>query len=252
MRFACAVLAASLVAGVSCAASAAAASHEITVGAAASLSVVFQQIGHAFERAHPGTTVRFTFSSSNGLATQIQQGAPIDVFASAAPRWLDAVEKDPGVLARADFARNRLIVIVPRDNAAHIARFGDLARTGVRLVLAAPGVPAGDYARQALSNAGLRGALRNVASNEQDVEGVVGKVSSGDADAGIVYATDVTPSVARSVDAVPIPEEDNVVAVYDIGVVRGTKAAALARAFVAYVTGAGEAILHRAGFEASA
>jgi len=122
----------------------------------------------------------------------------------------------------------------------------------VRLVLAAPGVPAGDYARQALSNAGLRPALRNVVSNEQDVEGVVGKVSSGDADAGIVYATDVTPSVARSVGTVPIPEEDNVVAVYDIGVVRGTKTAALARAFVAYVTGPGQAILQRAGFEAPA
>src|SRR5437868_948324 len=155
MRFACAVLAASLVAGVSCAASAAAASHEITVGAAASLSVVFQQVGHAFERTHPGTSIRFTFSSSNGLATQIQQGAPIDVFASAAPRWMDAVEKDPGVLARA-------------------------------------------------------------------------------------------------VGTVPIPEEDNVVAVYDIGVVRGTKTAALARAFVAYVTGPGQAILQRAGFEAPA
>ena len=84
MRFARAVLAASLVAGVSCAASAAAASHEITVGAAASLSVVFQQVGHAFERTHAGTSIRFTFSSSDGLATQIQQGAPIDVFASAA------------------------------------------------------------------------------------------------------------------------------------------------------------------------
>ena len=251
MRFARALLAAALLACVSCAASAAV-SHQITVGAAASLTVVFQQIGHAFERTHPGTTVRFTFSSSNGLATQIQQGAPIDVFASAAPRWLDAVAKDPGVLTRTEFARNRLIVIVPRDNPAHIASFGDLARNGVRLVLAAPGVPAGDYAREALANAGLHRALRNVVSNEQDVEGVVGKVSSGDADAGIVYATDVTAAVARSVRPVAIPEALNVVAIYDIGVVQGTKAGPLARAFVAYVTGPSEAILQRAGFEAPA
>jgi molybdate transport system substrate-binding protein len=249
-RFTRATIAAALLATGACAAAAAGPAREITVAAAASLTVVFQRIGAAFEHSHPGDHVRFTFSASNTLATQIREGAPIDVFASAAPAWLDAVAKDPGLLARASFARNRLIVIVPRDNPAHIVHFADLARAGVRLVVAAPGVPAGDYARRALTNAGLRPALRNVVSNEQDVEGVVAKVVSGDADAGIVYATDVTAAIDSSVRTVTIPEDDNVIAVYEIGVVRGSKAAGLARAFMSYVLGAGRTVLTQAGFAA--
>jgi molybdate transport system substrate-binding protein len=220
------------------------------VAAAASLSQVFQRIGGAFEKANPGVSVRFTFSSSNGLATQIQQGAPVDVFASAAPKWLDAVAKDPGVIARATFAHNRLVVIVPRDDPANVVQLADLARTGVKLVLAAPGVPAGDYARQILMKAGLGAALKNVVSNEQDVEGVVAKVTSGDADAGIVYATDLTASVSSSVRAIEIPPALNVVAVYQIGIVRGTKAEGLARSFLDYVLGPGRAALRAAGFSA--
>ena len=193
--------------------------------------------------------MRFTFSSSNGLATQIEQGAPVDVFASAAPKWLDAVATDPGVIARATFGRNRLVVIVPRDDPARIVRLADLARRGVKLVLAAPGVPAGDYARQVLAKAGMRGAFRNVVSNEQDVEGVVAKVTSGDADAGIVYATDLTTSVSSRVRAIEIPSAANVVAVYQIGIVRSTKAETAARAFFDYVLGPGQATLRAAGFE---
>lgn len=235
-----------------CSSSQAATERRITVAAAASLSVVFQEIGSAFERAHPGDTVRFTFSSSSGLATQIQQGAPVDVFASAAPRWLDVIARAPGLLERATFARNRLVVIVPRDDPAHIERFADVARRGIRLVLAAPGVPAGDYARQALAKAGLRAALKNVVSNEQDVEAVVAKVVSGDADAGIVYATDLTAAVSSAVRAIEIPPEANVVAVYEIGLVRGTKAAAIAGAFISYLLGPGQVALQQAGFEAAA
>jgi molybdate transport system substrate-binding protein len=236
---------------VACSSSPAAPSHQITVAAAASLTQVFQRIAADFEKVHPGDGVRFTFSSSNGLAIQIQQGAPVDVFASAAPRWLDLLSKDPGVIARATFARNRLIVIVPRDNPAHIGRLADLARRDVRLVLAAPGVPAGDYARQSLTKAGLRAALRNVVSNEQDVESVVAKVVSGDADAGIVYATDLTTNVSSLVRAIEVPSAANVVAVYQLGIIRGTKAASAARAFVDYVLGSGQATLRAAGFEAA-
>jgi molybdate transport system substrate-binding protein len=235
---------------VACSSAGARAPTEITVAAAASLSAVFPQIGAGFERAHPGSHVRFTFLSSNGLATQIKEGAPVDVFASASPKWIDAVAADPGVVMRAVFARNRLVLIVPRDNPARITRFADLARAGVRLVVAAPGVPAGDYAREALARAGLRAALHNIVSNEQDVEGVVQKVASGDADAGIAYATDVTPTVARAVTQVELPASANVVALYEICVVRGTKAASLARAFLAYVLGPGQAVFHEAGFSA--
>ena len=245
-----ALIAASFLAAVACSSSAAATSRQITVAAAASLSQVFQRIGAGFEKAHPGDSVRFTFSSSNGLATQIQQGAPVDVFASAAPRWLDTVAHDPGVIARATFAHNHLIVIVPRDDPGHVTQLSDLARKGIKLVLAAPGVPAGDYARQILTKAGLRAALENVVSNEQDVEGVVAKVTSGDADAGIVYATDLTAGVASSVRAIEIPPASNVVAVYQIGIVRGTKSETLARAFLEYVLGPGQAALRGAGFSA--
>jgi molybdate transport system substrate-binding protein len=150
------------------------------------------------------------------------------------------------------FAHNRLVVIVPRDNPARITKFADIGRVGVRLVVAAAGVPAGDYARQAFAGAGLERALRNVVSNEQDVEGVVAKVVSGDADAGIVYATDVTPTVARAVTKVELPAGANVIALYQIGVIRGTKVASIASAFMMYVLGPGQSALRDAGFSAPA
>src|SRR5258708_18382178 len=109
-----------LVALLACSSAGARTTTEITVAAAASLSAVFPQIAAGFESAHPGIHVRFTFSSSNGLATSIKEGAPVDVFASASPKWIDAVATDPGVLQRAIFARNRLVLIVPQDNPAHI------------------------------------------------------------------------------------------------------------------------------------
>jgi len=236
---------------VACSSAGARAPTEITVAAAASLSAVFPQIGAGFERAHPGVHVRFTFSSSNGLATQIREGAAVDVFASASPQWIDAVAADPGVLQRAIFARNRLVLIVPKDNPAHITKFADIARPGLRLVVAAVGVPAGDYARQAFALAGLRGA-RNIVSNEQDVEGVVQKVVSGDADAGIVYATDVTATVAQSVIAIELPASANVIAKYEIAVILGSKVSFESRAFLTYVLGPGQAALREAGFSAPA
>lgn len=241
-----------LVALLACSNAGARTTTEITVAAAASLSAVFPKIAAGFERENPGTKIRFTFGASNGLATQIKEGAPVDVFASASAKWLDSIATDPGVLARAVFARNRLVVIVPRDNPAHITRFADIARPGVRLVVAAAGVPAGDYARQAFARAGLQRALRNVVSNEQDVEGVAAKVVSGDADAGIVYATDVTPIVARAVTMIELPPSAGVIALYEIGVVRGTHAPSLARAFMTYVLGPGQAVLRESGFSSPA
>jgi molybdate transport system substrate-binding protein len=158
---------------------------------------------------------------------------------------MDVVARNPGVANRADFARNRLTVIVPTSNPARIRKLADLAKPGVKLVLAAPGVPAGDYARTVLRNAGIAGpALRNVVSNEVDVEGVVAKVASGDADAGIVYVTDV-PSNAT---AIPIPPSDNVVATYLIGVVHGASEPALATSFIQFVLGPGRSVLRRDGF----
>jgi molybdate transport system substrate-binding protein len=210
----------------------------LTVLAAASLTEAFERIGTNFERVHDGVAVRFSFGPSDGLAQQIQAGAPADVFASASPTWMDAVAAEPGVERRTDFAANRLVIITPLDDPANIRSVNDLARPGVKLVLAAEGVPVGDYARQMLQNAGVAGpALTNVVSNEEDVKGVVQKVLLGEADAGIVYVTDVTRLVHQRVTEVTIPDAVNVIATYPIAVVSTSEHRSLASALVSFVTG---------------
>jgi molybdate transport system substrate-binding protein len=225
-----------------------AAPDSITVFAAASLTEAFTQIAVGFEDQH-GTQVRLSFGPSDGLATQIQEGAPADVFASASPKWMDTVAEDPGVTDRADFARNVLVVITPADDPAGVDSVDDLGRPGIKLVLAAEGVPVGDYAREMLANAGIAdGALANVVSNEDDVKGVVQKVALGEADAGIAYQTDVTTAVAADVAVVEIPDDINVIAVYPIAAVEGGPGASLAAEFVTYVLGPGQAVLREVGF----
>jgi molybdate transport system substrate-binding protein len=223
---------------------------ELTVSAASSLTEAFGEIGEAFEAANPGTTVTFNFGPSDGLAGQINEGAPVDVFASASPTWMDSVQEDgPGVTGRADFAQNRLAIIVPVDNAAGIENLDDLTEDGVQLVLAAEGVPAGDYAREIFQNAGIStAALANVVSNEEDVKTVITKVMSGEADAGIGYVTDVTPDVADQISLNSIPDEVNVIATYPIAVVNGSEEADLAQSFVEYVLGDGQQTLAGYGF----
>jgi len=223
---------------------------EITVAAAASLTQAFTRIGELFETKNPGVTVVFSFGPSDGLATQIDEGAPIDVFASASPTWMDTVEHDgPGVEGRADFARNRLAIYVPIENPARIDSLDDLATDGVRLVLAAEGVPAGDYAREILANAGIAdAALANVVSNEEDVKGVITKLVSGDADAGIAYQTDATPDIADRLAVVPIPDDVNVIATYSIAIVSGSEESDLAERFIEYVLGDGHGVLAGYGF----
>jgi molybdate transport system substrate-binding protein len=223
-----------------------AAPDSITVFAAASLTEAFTQIAADFEDQH-GTVVRLSFGPSDGLATQIQEGAPADVFASASSKWMDAVAENPRVVDRLDFARNLLIVITPADNPAGVHSIDDLGRPEIKLVLAAEGVPVGDYAREMLGNAGIASkALANVVSNEDDVKGVVQKVALGEADAGIVYQTDVTTAVAADVAVVEIPDDVNVIAVYPIAALAG--APGPARGFVTYVLGPGQAVLRQAGF----
>lgn len=223
---------------------------EIVVAAAASLTDAFTDIGTAFERLNAGATVTFDFGPSDGLAAQIDGGAPVDVFASASPSWVASVGSEgPGVTDRTAFARNKLAIVVPPDNPADIRSPSDLGNDGVKLVLAAEGVPAGDYAREMLARAGVaKEALANVVSNEADVRGVLAKVLSGDADAGVTYVTDVTPDVAGSVDIVRIPPDENVIATYEIAVVSGSDESDLARQFVDYVTSDGEKTLRHFGF----
>jgi molybdate transport system substrate-binding protein len=163
---------------------------------------------------------------------------------------MDDVQQKVGVSDRADFAQNRLVIITPPDNPAKIASIQDLANPGVQVVLAAPGVPVGDYAREALTSAGIKNAvLANVVSNEDDDASVVAKITANEADAAIVYVSDVTSAVAPQVHAVQIPDAINVIATYPIAVVDGSSHADVAKAFVDYVTGpAGQATLKDYGF----
>jgi molybdate transport system substrate-binding protein len=222
----------------------------ITVSAASSLTDAFTEIGSAFEAAHDGVTVTFNFGPSDGLAAQIAEAAStVDVFASASGTWMDAVAEAPGVSERTDFAQNKLAIVVPADNPAGIAGVEDLGNEGVALVLAAEGVPAGDYAREILANAGVaEAALANVVSNAEDVRTVLNSVIAGDADAGIVYVTDVTDDVADQVASIEIPDDLNVIATYPIAVVADAPEADLAQEFVDYVLGDGQQVLADHGF----
>lgn len=222
---------------------------ELTVFAAASLTEAFGEIGRRFEQEHPGVNVSFNFDASDSLATSIRSEGAADVFASASTRWMHEVAGDPGVSHEAVFARNRLVVIVSISNPAGIDELGDLGNRGVKLVLAAEGVPAGDYAREVLANAGIeQAAVENVVSNEQDVKGVVQKVLLGEADAGIVYVTDLTDAFTGQVRAIEIPDALTVTATYPIAVVDGSEHPDLAEAFVRYVLGTGQAVLASHGF----
>jgi molybdate transport system substrate-binding protein len=220
---------------------------DLTVFAASSLTASFTQIGTDFEAANPGTHVTFNFGSSTDLATQIKSEGTADVFASASGTAMDTVEKDPGVGDRQDFVTNSLVIITPSDDPGGVSALADLAKPGLQLVLAAEGVPVGDYARQMLDEAGMsKDILPNVVSNEPDDASVVAKVKSGEADAGIVYTSDISSSDVR---AVTIPDAQNVIATYPIATVMGAPAGAVAATFIEYVTGpAGESTLADYGF----
>lgn len=223
---------------------------ELTVFAASSLTAAFTKIGADFEAANLGARVTLNFGSSGDLAAAIQSEGTADVFASASGSYMEEVSDEVGVIGRADFVKNELVIITPPDNPANISSLQDLATPGVQVILAAEGVPVGDYARQALDAAGIEEAvLANVVSNEADDASVVAKITAGEADAAIVYVSDVTREVAPQVNAVEIPEDMNLIATYPIAVVAGSSHADLAQAFVDYVTGsAGQATLTDFGF----
>ncbi len=230
----------------------------LRVFAAASLSDAFHELGRKLELARPGLKVEFSFAGSQQLATQIEQGASADVFASADERWMRYAEQR-GLLAGPStvFARNRLVVIVPRTNPARIRRLQDLARGGVKLVLGAEAVPVGHYSRIVLRNLagdpafGANFATRtlgNVVSQEENVKSVVGKVQLGEADAGIVYRSDVTPAVARYVRVLTIPEHANILAAYPIALIKSGREQDAAKAFVDLVLSTdGQQALERHG-----
>jgi molybdate transport system substrate-binding protein len=215
---------------------------EIKVFAAASLTAAFTELGRRYTAAE-GTKVTFNFAGSQALATQIGQGAPADVFASAD---LDNMAKVKDLVGTPQsFASNRLAIVVEQGNPKGIRTLDDLAGGDVKVVLAAGEVPAGRYAKQVLDRAGVK---VTPVSHEDNVKAVVAKVSLGEADAGIVYATDVAAGGA-SVEGVDIPREQNVVATYPIATVKAGKAQDAAQAFMDLVlSGQGQQVLHRYGF----
>ncbi|MFG2049096.1 molybdate ABC transporter substrate-binding protein [Micromonospora sp. NPDC048935] len=220
----------------------------VTVFAAASLTESFTRIGKDFEAANPGSTVTLNVAGSSALANQINQGAPADVFASAAPANMTTVTEagnadgTPSV-----FARNQLVIVVPRGNPGRVTGLADLGGPGVKVALCAHQVPCGAAARTALDAAGV--ALTPV-TLEQDVRGALAKVRLGEVDAALVYRTDARAASA-DVTGVEFPESARAVNDYPIVALRDAPNRAGARAFVAYVRSApAQAILAEAGFQA--
>ncbi len=226
---------------------------DLTVFAASSLTEAFEEIASVFEGQNEGVEVLLSFDGSSTLATQIVQGAPADVFASADENQMQVVV-DEGLTASEPqiFTGNRLVLITPEGS--DITRLEQLAEPGVLLVLAAPNVPVGNYAREALEkmNAAYgadfsKRVLENLVSEESNVRQVSLKVELGEADAAIVYATDAT--IAEGVHAIDIPDDLNVLGTYPITTLRGSAQPELAQAFVDLVlSDEGRTILTERGF----
>lgn len=218
----------------------------LTVFAAASLTEAFTAIGEQFEAAHPNTEVLFNFAGSQQLAQQIAQGAPVDVFASADQEQVQVAIQSARVDANSPkiFAANRLVVIVPRDNPAGITALQDLAKADAQIVLADEAVPVGSYSLEFLTNASQQtefGAgyrdrvLENVVSFEENVRAVLSKVSLGEADAGIVYTSDVATANPNTISVLEIPDSLNVTASYWIAPVADSSQEDLAADFINFV-----------------
>jgi molybdate transport system substrate-binding protein len=217
----------------------------VTVFAAASLAGAFEQLAEEFQAANDGVDVEFSFAGSSDLVAQIQQGAPADVFASADEANMEKLTADDLVGRPQTFATNTLQIAVPPDNPAGVESLQDLTKPGLNLVICAPEVPCGSASQQVARNAGL--TLQPV-SEEQSVTDVLNKVKSGEADAGLVYVTDVQVA-GDAVRGIEAPEAAEVVNVYPIATVAESKRAESAAEFVEFVLGAdGQSVLADFGF----
>lgn len=235
----------------------------LNVFAAASLTDAFGEIGAAFSAANPGTEVVFNFAGSNQLATQIGEGAPADLFASANRTQLEVAIDTGRIITGTQriFVRNRLVVVTPGDNPAGLTGLQDLTTPGVKLVFAAKEVPVGQYALDFLDKAvadGTLGAdykdavLANVVSYEANVRAVLTKVALGEADAGIVYTSDAAASSEGEVAQIEIPDQLNTIASYPIAPLADSPNLALAQAFMDYVLAPeGQQVLVKYGFIAT-
>lgn len=214
--------------------------------AAASLIESFTELGALFESRNPGVIISFNFAGSQQLAQQLDQGAPADVFASANKKQMDVAVASERVLENAAkiFVTNRLVVIFPKDNPAGLSSLTDLTKPGLKLVLADPSVPVGQYSLEFLEKASQDeqfGAafkddvLKNVVSYENNVKVVATKVSLGEADAGIIYVSDITVDISNQVGRLDIPDALNTIATYPIATISDSQHPDLTAAFVALV-----------------
>jgi len=231
----------------------------LNVFAAASLTDAFNEIGTQFASEHGGSDVVFNFAGSNQLATQIGEGAPADVFASANKKQMDVAIDSGRIVSgtQETFVRNRLVVVTPADNPAELVSLQDLAKPGIKIVLAAKEVPVGQYALDFLDKAEADGSqgtgfkdavLANVVSYEENVRSVLAKVALGEADAGIVYTSDAAVSEGE-VQQIEIPDALNTIATYPIATLNDSPNPELAQQFVDYVLApAGQQVLEKYGF----
>jgi molybdate transport system substrate-binding protein len=233
----------------------------LTILAASSLTDAFGELGNTFEEQHQGVEVKQSFGASSDLLAQIQQGAPADVFASAAEEEMDTAKKDGLVSGTPQvFVKNREVIMVPRDNPANINSLEDMARPDIKLVLAANDVPAADYALEILGKADKeygpdfkKDVLSNVVSREADVRASVNRVVVGDADATFGYASDYTPDIRDKVKVIPIPPDLNIIATYPIASLKDAKDPELAKEWVDLVTSEeGQKVLEKWNFEPAA
>jgi molybdate transport system substrate-binding protein len=237
-----------------------AASGELTVFAAASLTESFSELAQLFESQHRGVKVILNFAGSQQLSTQLGAGAPADVFASANTKEMATAIQVGRVVDSSQqvFAYNRLVAIYPSDNPGGITRLQDLARPGLKLILAAKEVPVGKYSLEFLDKASQDPAfgpmfkddvLKNVVSYEQTVKAVLTKVVLGEGDGGIVYRTDVSQDNAGKVGRIDIPDALNSIGTYPIAPIADAAQPELAAAFIQLVLSAeGQGILGKYGF----
>jgi molybdate transport system substrate-binding protein len=217
----------------------------LTIFAASSLTDAFKELEAVFEKANPGVDVLFSFGSSSTLATQLKEGAPADIFASANNSQMDVAVTAKRITGTPrTFVKNRLVLAVPADNPAKIASLKDLANPGIKLVLAGPKVPVREYTNTMLNKLVKvdgygeeykAAVLKNVVSEEDNVRQVSAKVSLGEADAGIIYRSDITPDISSKVIMLTIPDEVNTIATYPIATISDSANPEIGSAFIGFV-----------------
>jgi molybdate transport system substrate-binding protein len=216
----------------------------ITVLAASSLTGTFTQLGQEFEDQHSGVTVKFAFDSSATLAQQATQGAPADVLATADTKTMDSAKSAQAAIPK-DFATNVLVLATPADNPGGVHTFADLDKSSVKFVMCVPTAPCGAVGQALLGQDHITG---KPVSQEVDVKSVLAKLTEGEADAGLVYATDAV-AAGDQVNAIPIPGSAQQITTYPIAPLTQSKQSTLAQQFVDLVLSTtGQNVLHKAGF----